>query len=399
MLYDAYQKDYPQRELVEKTVTAYRYNRLIEYYIESRIIDTLISEQDIIRRYRALSPEYRAYHPYKKVRGDLYKDELARRKIAIDEAVASFYRTIKAETMFHIIEPSFSRFVQKYNDLYRQKAESGAVTPLDLLGELTFDSSLAQIKNRTFDRQWLIETIQFRQINLPAGVLSPATFGDIVETLVTEELIFILAKKENLNREQAYLRSVKKYTDDFILHLYQIDNISNRISDSDDSLFAYYEKYKHVRYYRPPAMEVAVIFLADSQKAAQVLNRARKGENFTSLYQRYNSRSVSRNGYLGFITEEDYGLIGRKALQAQPHQILPELVPVGKFWAVVKTLRYQPAVPEMFEKVKPRVAADYSEENFRLRRMKIGAELITKYRPVVYSERFYNYVKALGEER
>lgn len=400
MLYDAYKQKYHHRDEVKAAVAAFQYNTCIEFFFKRHLVDSLITEKVLIDRYRALSLEYRAYHPFKKVRDDLYEDELARRRLMIEETVANYYQHLKVASMLRLLQPAFNRFLAHYNELYRNQTEkdSLAVNPAFVLESMLFDSALAQIKNRQYTRAWLIKTIKERQINVPTGVLSPTMFSNIIENLILEELIYNQAKSEKIDQEPAFRQAVQRYRDDIVLHLYQVENISNRIIAGEDSLRAFYKRNKEIRYLSPAAVEVWTIFIQDSLKASSILNKALRGEDFTKLFRRYNSRPVKNQGYLGYITSVDYGTIGKIAVAAGANRIVPELVPVGKFFVVIKTGRFIPATPLDYNKIRQQVSIDYAKERYESLRQQLALDLQKKYQTCIYYDKFYKYVEKIGAE-
>lgn len=395
MLYDAYRQNYHKKPDVEQAVHAFRQNYLLEYYQKRFIVDSLITEKDLVRRYRSFSKDYQAYHPYRDVRPTLYKEALSAKRTLIAEKVVELYNNVKTRSMLHIIKPTFDNFVALYNDNYQRlnKNNSGEISPIEVLASFTFDSVLAQIKGKSYDQSWLMQVIKERQINVPTGMLNVATFKNIFENLILDEIIIKNAQAAGLRREPEYRQTVKRFQDDMTLQLYQKDKINVKIINSEDSLRAYYEKRKNSRYMAPARAEVRVIFLNDSLKARQVLKEALRGENFDLLYRNFNTRTQPSKGYLGFITSDDYGAIGKAALTSRPNRIYPEIVPSGHDYAVVRILRFKDAQPLDYSSIKPRVATDYGEEQFQALRQKLMNELKKKYHLTVYFDNLFKSSK------
>jgi hypothetical protein len=400
MLYDAYKQKYHQRDEVKTTVAAFHYNYCIEFFIKRHFIDSLITEKVLIDRYRALSPDYRDYHPFKKVRDDLYEDELAKRRLIIAEAVADYYQHLKIATMLRLLQPAFDHFLAQYNELVRNTARGDSLEakPVSILESMHFDSAFAQIKNRQYNRTWLINLMKLRQIDLPRGVLSPASFYNVIETLILEELIYHQSKSEKFDQEPAFRQAVQKYREKTMLHLYQIENISKQIVALEDSLQAFYQKNIARRYLSPAAVEVWTIFAQDSLEAKSVLQKALQGQDFAKLYHRYNARPLKNQGYLGLITANDYGEIGKTALTAGPNCVIPKLVNSGKYFVVIKTGRFIPARPIDYQLVRKEVAKDYSKEKYDAIRSRLTQSLLQKYQTKIYLENLYQYVAKMGAE-
>ncbi len=395
MLYDAYRQKFHKKPEVEQAVNAFRQNYLLEYYQKRFIVDSLITEKDLIRRYRSFSKEYQVYHPYRDVRPTLYKEALSAKRLLIAEKVVELYNNVKTRSMLHFFKPTFEHFVALYNENYQRvnKSNSGEISPLDVLATFTFDSFLAQIKGKSYNQRWLMKAIKERQINVPTGMLNVATFKNVFENLILDEIIIKNAQAAGLQREPEYRQTVKKFQDDMTLQLYQKEKISAKIINSEDSLRAYYEKQKNSRYMAPARAEVRAIFLNDSLKARQVLKKALRGENFDLLYRNFNTRTQPPKGHLGFITADDYGAIGKAALKSGPNRIYPEIVPSGHDYAVVRTLRFKDTQPLDYSSIKPRVATDYGEEQFQALRQKLFNGLKKKYHLTVYFDNLFKSSK------
>ncbi|MDZ7372970.1 MAG: peptidylprolyl isomerase [candidate division KSB1 bacterium] len=163
----------------------------------------------------------------------------------------------------------------------------------------------------------------------------------------------------------------------------------------EEELRAFYESHKD-QFLEPAKAKVQEIYIrSDRDLAERVADMARKGANFEELARQYNQRTITqgKNGWLGYISEDMYGEVGKVALQLRPGQIAGP-IPMGNNFSVIRVVDRKPPYLPSFEEAKAKVRAAYIRAKRQELEAKWSAELRRRYPVVVYSER----IARLGRE-
>lgn len=162
--------------------------------------------------------------------------------------------------------------------------------------------------------------------------------------------------------------------------------IYSNVAANEDSLLEYYRRYKDTRYLSLSKSEVCEIFIKDSLRAVEILNLARKSKNFSALANKYTERfrDQKRPGYLGFITAEQYGGIGKTAQKLRAGEMFEQLIPSGDGFSIIKSISFVPAEPKDFESVKSIVAQNFTDYRYSMVRDSLITVLKNKYRLKIF---------------
>jgi len=275
-----------------------------------------------------------------------------------------------------------------YNDnfrgLYAQNVPD--ISPNLVLKGINDDRVIVKTKYRAYSKSWLQEEIRGRRIEIPYGIINPDIFRNIFKTLIVEDIFYQLAYKMNLDKSPLFINKVENYQRSLLLSRYKSKKIYDYISANEDSLIEYYHRHKDTRYLSPSKSEICEIFIKDSLRAVEILNLARNSNNFSGLAKKYTERfrDQKRPGYLGFITAEQYGGIGKIAQNLRAGEMYKQLIPSGDGFSIIKSFSFIPPEPKDFESVKSTVAQNFSDERYTMVRDSLVTALKEKYRLKIY---------------
>ena len=127
-------------------------------------------------------------------------------------------------------------------------------------------------------------------------------------------------------------------------------------------LIEYYTNNK-TSFFDQARAEVQEILVQDESIAERIASQAKAGQNFSELVNKYNTRQAtkSKNGNLGKLTENSYGIIGKTALQMDIGGISGPLKS-GKNFSIIKVLSRDDKRLKTFDEAKSQVQSKLRQE-------------------------------------
>lgn len=390
MLYDAKKiKIHNDKALIDQFIS-YKKNLLIESYLQKVIVDSIISEKSLLHAYASLSSQFRDAHPYSKYRQRLFESAISKNRTALQNGLTDLMEKTEKKHMLRFDDSVLVSLSSQYNEIFRQlySQNGGGFLPLDVLIKINDNPIVVRSKSRSYSKSWLQNEVERRRVDLPFGTISPDLLRNIFKTLIIEDIFCKMAYKNKLNKTPIFLNSFNNYKNRVILSHYKALKIYNTIVANEDTLYNYYLKNSGTRYLSPQKTEVCEIFIRDSLRAVEILKRVRSGTDFYSQAKKYTERfqDQKRPGYLGFITDGQYGGIGKAAQLLKAGEVCGRLIPSGGGFSIIKSLSYLPPEPTDFTTVKSVVSQDFSEERYYMIRDSLISQLKEKYRLRIYFE-------------
>jgi parvulin-like peptidyl-prolyl isomerase len=158
-----------------------------------------------------------------------------------------------------------------------------------------------------------------------------------LDSLVKEKLVFLAAKKEGIkNRpevkkklallEQRIMEEKKKYEEEILVD----EILKEKVVLGDSDVKNYYERHKD-EFEKPTEIKVSHILTGTEDEAKRVLERVKKGEDFSKLAREFSTDKVTsqKGGDLGFF--------GKRQYVKEFEDAAYKLVKIGDVSEVIKT--------------------------------------------------------------
>ena len=158
---------------------------------------------------------------------------------------------------------------------------------------------------------------------------------------------------------------------------------------TEAELFEYFEQNRDT-YQHPARREVQEIWIKNKSVADKAMAAIKAGERFSNAARKYNERENTqrRNGYLGLIRKQEYGVIGIAAFSMKKEEV-SEILNNGKYFSIIKVLDIRPAEPQTFEEAQKSVKSDL-EEKYQKNATDELLERVKAENPIkVYSNRLH----------
>jgi len=205
-----------------------------------------------------------------------------------------------------------------------------------------------------------------------------------LDRVVPYELCIAKAYSKNLQNDPKVKEQIITKLENLILNRLETREIHDKINPHEEVFEKYYEE-KREKYKRPETVKVQEVFVKDRSLGVEIATRAKRGEDFGALADKYNKRSTTKNnhGMLGYIRENQYGLVGKTAIKMNPGEIAGP-IKMGKNYSIIKVLDRKPETPMTYEEAKSRVRSDLKKQMRTQRESEWLESLRTKTNVQIY---------------
>jgi len=232
----------------------------------------------------------------------------------------------------------------------------------------------------------VIQYVRERGKRRQPDLTEPSTFKSWVEGIAKQKLLTDYAYQHHFERHPY----VRKGLRNFRLRVLPVvaDNIRVRrqVTIPDEEVRKYYEAHKD-RFVQPPMRKVREILISDYDVAEEVARRARAGESFEKLAEKFNERfsTKKKKGLIGWVREDGYGEISQMAFRGKVGQVIGPFQN-GVKWSVIRVEDARPARQRTFEEAKKEILNRMRGAKENQRRQEWLKELRARYRPIVYEK-------------
>ncbi len=325
---------------------------------------------------------------YKEMKENLKRQSIRSYRQELQSAYMKLLEKTKKDHDVTLHNEEINRLIINFNknkkNLTRDKKQK--ISPTTVLKSFPLNEVLISCKNEVFDKEWLIAQLDKHPNTVQRNFSNVSTLGDFLLNIILGDIFIQKSLEMGLDKDKDVVSVIDNYKDQEVLNKYKSAEISGKVVFNEEALRNYYEDNKNKHYMNPKASEVHEIYLKNKYTAKKTLTRALKGEDFASLSSKYTTRHTkkSNKGYLGFITDKQYGDVGKIAQNLEPGTIYNDLIPSGKGFSIIKVIDKRPSEPKPFESIKSKVRSDYS----RSERSRIESELFknlqNKYNLKIY---------------
>jgi parvulin-like peptidyl-prolyl isomerase len=197
-----------------------------------------------------------------------------------------------------------------------------------------------------------------------------------VEKIGSDALMAFAAREAAITVED----DIQRYMEKELVAIVDRQMIRNKIVFSEENLQRYYQE-NLTQFVIPDRIELWVMDVSSQKEAERMINRAETGQNFEDLVQRFarNSRLKEQKGYLGFISEDDFGDLSQTAFNHKGNSKIIGPVRYRNNLYVLKTGRFRESQVAPFETVRNRVYRQYERSQYTLIEKNLIGDLISRY--------------------
>ncbi len=297
--------------------------------------------------------------PYAEVKDEIKKTLNSERSRKMQMEARSYQENLLAEadTVWSNADLGF------VVDLFKSRNLTSRDVVLDSLmklGQEDLKRILVKYRGGSMNISQLVEKIKQVSRSPKAPVASQAELKEFIKNSLLFDLLMSQAEKRGLERDATIVNGMKERLEEEISALLIRKEIVDHIDPSQEDIMAYFDANPG-KYSEPEKVRVQEIMVKDKTLAESLMKRAKGGENFSRLVQKYTERPgyAKQNGILGPFSKGAWGSIGVKAFEMKPGEIAgPIDIGQNKGYSVIKLLEKTPAIPKPYENVKAQVARD-----------------------------------------
>ena len=185
-----------------------------------------------------------------------------------------------------------------------------------------------------------------------------AFIQELVEPMIMQRYMAKVARDEGLESDPEVVEAALKSLNNAILPEVEREMVQNKATPTEEQIKMHYQKNLE-KYGEQATATVSEIQVDDKKLAQDLLARINKGEDISTLAQRYTQRTVARSkgGRLGPFARDKYGAISEQAFKMEPGQLAGPLEEKGKY-SIIKLLEKKPAAVKPLEEVRQKVESD-----------------------------------------
>lgn len=202
--------------------------------------------------------------------------------------------------------------------------------------------------------------------------------------LVLLRLLEQESRAQNIAADAEVQAQIKNYREGIMLSNIQRLQVNEQVKITDEELRKYFDEHRE-EYKTLETRDVQQIFVNDKKIAERVVERARKGENFTRLFHSFNKKEALKKDEGRDTISRGRAGIGKPAFNVKVGEVT-DPIPIGDGFFIVKVLKINAPTLQSFEEARTNVTNDFRRVALKKREQEWLDELRQRYDVVVYEQ-------------
>jgi len=267
-------------------------------------------------------------------------------------------------------------------------------TPLDNFTENEKKLAVSNFQNGNLTIEDLIEELKRYPRHRRPRFRNKLEVQDFINSrMIPVHLLEQEAKAKNIQHDKTVKNQSNSFKENIMLNNIQTIQINDKLEITDDDIKNYFEEHRE-DYKNPEKREVQQLYVADQGLADNIVKRARRGEDFTKLFYRYNEKeSLNKNVGKVEITKGRAG-IGKSSFEISSGEIT-DPIKIGTGFYIVKVLNIKEPTLKTFDEAKNIVSAKVRRIAYENREKEWIDDLRRRINYIVYAQNlkksFKNY--------
>ncbi|MFZ5516282.1 MAG: peptidylprolyl isomerase [Candidatus Zhuqueibacterota bacterium] len=331
--------------------------------------------------------------PYEQEQERIKQRIYSLRRADIEKEYYVYLDELRRKYKLKFDEKNMELFVKKINEPKPENEPSKKYQPFDNFTDKEKQLALAAFSNQDIDITVLIDELKkIPAHRLPSmkSILEVQNF--LNSRIVPVRLLEMEARAKNVYANADVKRDILNFKENLMMNYVQKKQIYDLLSINPDLVKKYYEENRD-QFMNPEQREVQEIYVKDEAVARSIVNKARSGANFTSLFRRYNQKDAIKesDGKLGFISAGRGG-IGKPAFAVEVGGVT-DPIKLGDGYSIIKVLGKKAPEPKTFEEAENIASAKVRRDQITERESVWIAELKKKIDVVIYEKNLQDAMK------
>lgn len=303
--------------------------------------------------------------PYEQERERIRRIIYSIRNNEITQAIYDYLDKLRNKYQVQFNDEAIELFVVQYlsptvNNSDMTKDTLNAPTknniPLDNFTENNKKLTVTNFRNSKLTVGDLIEEIKKYPPHQRPGFKNREEVKDFINSrIIPLYLLEQEAKFKNISNDKIVKDRIKSLRENIMINNIQRIQVNDKLEITDDDLLKYFNEHRE-DYKNPEKREIQQIYVADKKVAENVVRRARRGEDFSKLFLRYNKKeALKKDVGKSEITRGQAG-IGNASFKINKGEIA-DPIQIGKEFSVVKVLNIIEPTLKTFAEAKNNVSS------------------------------------------
>jgi parvulin-like peptidyl-prolyl isomerase len=209
------------------------------------------------------------------------------------------------------------------------------------------------------------------------AIVSYPQFKNFIQNYLEHKSWIYEAKVRKINQSEEIEKQIEEIKLDELVKIFDQKQIDDMIQIDEDEIISYYEANKS-QFVDPEKIQVWSIAVKDKELAKSLEQRARRGEDFENLAEKYTEKLAYKKvgGRMGFQTRNSrFGIIVDQAFEAGPGKIAGPFEN-GDYYNIIKTGEYVPEQQKELKTIETQIKYALRKE----KELKREQEIIEKIR-------------------
>ncbi|MDZ7820553.1 MAG: peptidylprolyl isomerase [Candidatus Marinimicrobia bacterium] len=271
-------------------------------------------------------------------------------------------------------------FIDRFTRLSENVFYSKQFSAYDILDIFPDTLRVGRIGDRPIDKEWIHQYLKVVSLQVPPRFKDVPSFKSFVGQNRIGSLLYKCAKRRGLDETPSYLQRYNVYLAKKSADLFDKRYVFEKINPGNDALREFYESYKDSLYSIEKTVEVREVLVEDSSLAAEILEKARSGEEMAQLATEYSIRNIGKRneGLIPPVKKHQYGEMGIAAFNMLDNEIAGPFK-IGEHYSVIQRIGENPAGYKSMEDIRYRLLTDYRSVHMKEKREEQFAGLRKMY--------------------
>ena len=360
------------------------------YFYDYRIIGKFITEDDIKSEYEN---NRKKYHGSLKSEKKNIKELLISKKRKDISSYAKFYMdSLRTTHSVYYNDSLFNEMITRFNFNSKQKL-------IDSLKSLKTDQVLVRYGNIELKLSYLADRIEkIKPMNIPLLKKRKNALRNLIDGSIINKLLAIEAKKAGIYEIEEINKQSDKDVEFYIGTIYKkrlfsenkffptgtdIENyyIDNKYKDESLKSKHKMQVYEIIMFYEnnddDPENDKLKVYAKMENLRQKILNSTEEKE--FEKYSKFYNRPHSKDGFLGWIFEDDLSLIGKTAVKMSEGEI-SDLLVQKKAISMIKVVKVQKPMVYAIKYVEEIIKQKLMKQNREAFKEKTVSDLFGKYK-------------------
>ncbi|HMA63455.1 MAG TPA: peptidylprolyl isomerase [bacterium] len=305
----------------------------------------------------------------------------------LQTAYRNMIENLKDEIGYKLNQRKTEELVKKYSEY--QKVSNGKNNSLDnFFKDVDIEGVLVKTNDKEYDLKWFQNMYKTDNNFRPSYLQQANNFNRYLQNDILSEYLLDKAKDLGLHEEDDFKNKMAKARRKLYINQIKKDNIYRDIDVDDKEIKKYYDKHKNKKFMNPVKYEVREIYSKDKALLDSIRLAINNGANFDTLSQKYTERRKrgEKNGYYGYIAENQYGPLGNIASKTEINTVSDSLIEIGSGYSLIKVYNKKEGKPKSLDQVKGKIITTIKDRIKDRRREEYISKLKNKYGFKIYWE-------------